>query len=212
MQPVPSRDGYHFSHHNNRFWPVLHWPGSPTCACSQHQRRLLDYGCGSLQWSATDAGQPARFPPKSSAAHDPNSSKDPPLRPSGARFSRKAGAGLHARCVRRRLGPVSPGFAGAEAWVLPNPSGLNLASRSSSSSTRIANYVKPFRHPERQRPTNGASRIAGPRRCPSKRRAGRVASAIAEDSDRAGCSRLYRANRRCMTAAIVRRSIKVRRL
>lgn len=41
------KDGYHFSHRNNRFWPVLHLAGFTDCRLQPaDQRRLLDYGCG----------------------------------------------------------------------------------------------------------------------------------------------------------------------
>jgi hypothetical protein len=35
--------------------------------------------------------------------------------------------------------------AGTQAWVLPNPSGLNIGFRSTSSLTRMASYIKLFR-------------------------------------------------------------------
>ena len=41
------KDGYHFSHRNNRFWPVLHLAGFTDVRLQPaDQRRLLDYGCG----------------------------------------------------------------------------------------------------------------------------------------------------------------------
>jgi TDG/mug DNA glycosylase family protein len=81
---------YHFSHRNNRFWPVLQLAGFTDVRLQPaDQRRLLDYGCG--------VTAVVRRPTRSASEVSPEE-------------------------YRR----YSSGFAGAEVWVLPNPSGLNL--------------------------------------------------------------------------------------
>jgi TDG/mug DNA glycosylase family protein len=119
--------GHHFARPGNRFWPALHLAGlTPRALGPDEDLELLDYGLGVTNL----VDRPTR-----TAAE---------LRPEEIR----AGAAALAVLVRRyrpravavlgvtawRLAFARPkdtvgrqprDLAGAEAWVLPNPSGLN---------------------------------------------------------------------------------------
>ena len=121
-------DGYHFSHRNNRFWPVLHLAGFTDVRLQPaDQRRLLVYGCG-----VTAAVQrPTRS--ASEVSTQEFRSARPELESKIRRYAPRAIAFLGKRALACMLGASDiawgryhPGFAGAQAWVLPNPSGLNI--------------------------------------------------------------------------------------
>ncbi|MCW2637005.1 MAG: mug [Blastococcus sp.] len=119
--------GHHFARPGNRFWPALHLAGlTPRRLTPEEDRELLRYGLGVTNL----VDRPTR-----TAAE---------LRPDEFR----AGAAALAALVRRYrprvvavlgvtawrtafgragdgIGRQPAGLAGAEAWVLPNPSGLN---------------------------------------------------------------------------------------
>ena len=122
------KDGYHFSHRNNRFWPVLHLAGFTDCRLQPaDQRRLLDYGCGVtavVQRPTVSASEvsPVEF-----------RSAQPEFESKIRRYAPRAIAFLGKRALACMLGTsdvawgrYAPGFAGTQAWVLPNPSGLNI--------------------------------------------------------------------------------------
>jgi TDG/mug DNA glycosylase family protein len=122
------KDGYHFSHRNNRFWPVLHLAGFTDVRLQPaDQRRLLDYGCG--------VTAVVRRPTRSASEVSPEEFRRarPEFESKIRRYAPRAIAFLGKRALVCMLGVSDvawgrylPGFAGAEAWVLPNPSGLNL--------------------------------------------------------------------------------------
>lgn len=122
------KDGYHFSHRNNRFWPVLHLAGFTDRRLQPaDQRRLLDFGCGVtavVQRPTVSASEvsPVEFP-----------SAQPEFESKIRRYASRAIAFLGKRALTCMLGTsdvawgrYAPGFAGTQAWVLPNPSGLNI--------------------------------------------------------------------------------------
>ncbi len=122
------QDGYNFSHRNNRFWPVLHLAGFTDVRLQPaDQRRLLDYGCG--------VTAVVRRPTRSAAEVTPAEfrSARPEFESKIRRYAPRAIAFLGKRALACMLGVSDvawgrypPGFAGTEAWVLPNPSGLNI--------------------------------------------------------------------------------------
>ncbi|OBK33487.1 hypothetical protein A5658_01735 [Mycobacterium sp. 1245111.1] len=122
------KDGYHFSHRNNRFWPVLHLAGFTDVRLQPaDQRRLLDYGCGLTAV--------VRRPTKSASEVSPVEfrSAQPEFESKMRAYAPRAIAFLGKRALACMLGtsdvawgPYPPGFAGTRAWVLPNPSGLNI--------------------------------------------------------------------------------------
>lgn len=122
------KDGYHFSHRNNRFWPVLHLAGFTDRRLQPaDQRRLLEFGCGVtavVQRPTVSASEvsPVEF-----------RSAQPEFESKIRRYAPRAIAFLGKRALACMLGKsdvawgrYAPGFAGTQAWVLPNPSGLNI--------------------------------------------------------------------------------------
>jgi TDG/mug DNA glycosylase family protein len=122
------QDGYNFSHRNNRFWPVLHLAGFTDVRLQPaDQRRLLDYGCG--------VTAVVRRPTRSAAEVSPAEfrSARPEFESKVRRYAPRAIAFLGKRALACMVGASDvawgrylPGFAGTQAWVLPNPSGLNI--------------------------------------------------------------------------------------
>lgn len=119
--------GHHFSRPGNRFWPTLHRSGfTPRQLAPSEERELLDYELGitniversTARASELDAGE---------------------LRAGGARVIEKLGRfeprvvavlGVTAFRVafgdpKAKVGPQTDTLGGIQAWVLPNPSGLN---------------------------------------------------------------------------------------
>jgi double-stranded uracil-DNA glycosylase len=121
-------DGYHFSHRNNRFWPVMHLAGFTDVRLQPaDERRLLDYGCG----VTAVVRRPTRS--ASEVSRSEFRSAQPELESKIQRYAPRAIAFLGKRGLACMLGLQDvewgrhlPGFAGAQAWVLPNPSGLNI--------------------------------------------------------------------------------------
>lgn len=122
------KDGYHFSHRNNRFWPVMRLAGFTDVRLQPaDQRRLLDYGCG----LTAVVQRPTRLASEVSPLEF--RSAQPELESKIRRYAPRAIAFLGKRALACMLGVPDvawgrhlPGFAGAQAWVLPNPSGLNI--------------------------------------------------------------------------------------
>ncbi|MDT5019702.1 MAG: double-stranded uracil-DNA glycosylase [Mycobacterium sp.] len=122
------QDGYHFSHRNNRFWPVLHLAGFTEVRLQPaDQRRLLDYGCG--------VTAVVRRPTRSASEVSPAEFRcaRPEFEAKIHRYAPRMVAFLGKRALACMVGAsdvdwgrYSPGFAGTGAWVVPNPSGLNI--------------------------------------------------------------------------------------
>jgi double-stranded uracil-DNA glycosylase len=122
-------DGHNFSSPSNRFWAVLHEAGFTDRRLPPHDERLLlTYGCG-----ITAVVQ--RATPKASdiAVQEFRSAK-PIFEAKMQRYQPRVVAFLGKRALSAMLstprlawGRQPSGFAGATAWVLPNPSGLNRA-------------------------------------------------------------------------------------
>ena len=119
--------GHHFARPGNRFWPTLHLAGlTPRTLSPDEDRQLLDHGLGVT--NLVDR------PTRTAAELDPEE-----IRAGAAalavlvrRFRPRAVAVLGVTAWRLALGRPKDAIgrqagdlAGAEAWVLPNPSGLN---------------------------------------------------------------------------------------
>lgn len=119
--------GHHFGRPGNRFWPALHRAGITARRLQPgEQQALLDRGYGITNLVA-----------RATARADELSRRD--LVAGGRRLVQKvrryrprvvaflgitAYRGAFDR-PRAKIGPASEAIAGAEVWVLPNPSGLN---------------------------------------------------------------------------------------
>jgi TDG/mug DNA glycosylase family protein len=120
-------DGHNFSNRNNRFWAVLHGAGfTDTRLRPEDERQLLGYGCGITAVVARPT------PRASDIAADEFRRARPAFEAKIREYEPRVVAFLGKRALSAMLatsdvgwGRQPSGFAGATAWVLPNPSGLN---------------------------------------------------------------------------------------
>ncbi|MDP9811525.1 TDG/mug DNA glycosylase family protein [Rhizobium tibeticum] len=123
------RDGHNFSAPSNRFWRVLHLAGfTSRLLRAEEERELLQYGCGitAAVSHATKSANELTWNDylKAAPALEARMRK---FAPANLAFLGKAA--FAAISARRDCdwGKQSDVFAGANTWVLPNPSGLNRA-------------------------------------------------------------------------------------
>jgi TDG/mug DNA glycosylase family protein len=120
-------DGHNFSNRSNRFWAVLHQSGfTDTRLRPEDERRLLEYGCGITAVVARPT------PRASDIAVDEFRRARAVFETKIRDYQPRVVAFLGKRALSAMLatpdiawGRQPSGFAGATAWVLPNPSGLN---------------------------------------------------------------------------------------
>jgi TDG/mug DNA glycosylase family protein len=134
-------DGHNFSSRSNRFWPVLHLAGFTDVRLRpQDERRVLEYGCGI---TAVVARATARADEISA---DEFRQARPQFEAKMRRWGPRVIAFLGKRAFSEMIGNSHVGwgrypveFAGATAWILPNPSGLN---RSFTLDALVAGYAE----------------------------------------------------------------------
>lgn len=121
--------GLHFANRSNRFWRTLHLAGfTPHELRPEDGRTLVDYGCGLttvVERPTASAGELARHEFTDAAA-----AFEQKLHRHAPRFVAFLGkAGYSALSGKRELewGLQPQRLGGASVWVLPNPSGRNLA-------------------------------------------------------------------------------------
>jgi TDG/mug DNA glycosylase family protein len=120
-------DGHNFSNRSNRFWPVLHLAGFTDVRLQpQDERRLLEYGCGitavvSRPTTRADQIAPAEF----RHARSEFEAKMRHYAPRAIAFLGKRALATMVGKPDLSWGRYPDEFAGATAWILPNPSGLN---------------------------------------------------------------------------------------
>jgi double-stranded uracil-DNA glycosylase len=119
--------GHHFARPGNRFWPALHRAGfTPREFHPSEQAELLRHGYGitNLVNRATATAEELA-PEEFVAGRHRLAAKVRRYRPKVVAFL-GVGAFCHAFARKQaRVGPQAEGFAGAQVWLLPNPSGLN---------------------------------------------------------------------------------------
>nr|WP_243848019.1 G/U mismatch-specific DNA glycosylase [Sphingomonas oligoaromativorans] len=131
LNPPPdvAAGGHSFASASNRFWQALYLSGfTPRRLDPSEERSLLEYGCGITAVVHRPTRRGADVPLREFKAARPDlEATVRRYRPRAIAFLGKRGiaAMLDAPEIRWGLQP-SP-FAGAIAWVLPNPSGLNRA-------------------------------------------------------------------------------------
>ncbi|WP_176049657.1 G/U mismatch-specific DNA glycosylase [Burkholderia sp. BCC1644] len=121
--------GHHFAGRSNRFWRVIHLAGfTPTEIAPQDDRAILQYGCGltavvTRPTASADQLSRAEFIAAAAAFEQ----KIVRYRPRFIAFLGKAAYSALSgqREVQWGLQPAC--MQGASVWVLPNPSGRNLA-------------------------------------------------------------------------------------
>ena len=120
-------DGHNFSSPTNRFWAVLHLAGfTDTRLAPADERRLLQFGCGItavVERATARASQvtPAEF----MRARPTFEAKIRRFRPRVTAFLGKRALASMTGVPDIPWGRQQVGFGGTQAWVLPNPSGLN---------------------------------------------------------------------------------------
>jgi double-stranded uracil-DNA glycosylase len=119
--------GHHFARPGNRFWPALHAAGfTPRLLHPSQQRELLKlgYGVTNLVNRAT-ATATELLPAEFVAGRRRLAAKLRRYHPRAVAFL-GVGAYCHAFSLKHAgIGLQPERFAGAQVWVLPNPSGLN---------------------------------------------------------------------------------------
>lgn len=126
---LAAAQGHHFAGRGNRFWRTLHLAGfTPHNVLPENDRSLLQFGCG---LTAVVERPTARADQLSAdeftAAAAGFEQKIACCAPRFVAFLGKAAyAGLSGR-KQLQWGLQAQTFAGAAVWILPNPSGRNLA-------------------------------------------------------------------------------------
>lgn len=131
LNPPPGAvsGGHSFASASNRFWQVLHLAGfTPRRLEASEERTLLDYRCGitAAVYRPTRRGdeiplrefREARTELEARVRH---------FRPRSIAFLGKRAIASMLDKPTIQWGLQKTPFAGAMAWVLPNPSGLNRA-------------------------------------------------------------------------------------
>jgi TDG/mug DNA glycosylase family protein len=119
--------GHSFSSPTNRFWTTLHLAGFTDVRLKpEEERRLLEFGCGITAAVARPTARAAEV--AASEFRDARLAFEKKMR----RFAPRFIAFLGKRALEAmtgeydlRWGRQPASFAGATAWILPNPSGLN---------------------------------------------------------------------------------------
>jgi TDG/mug DNA glycosylase family protein len=121
--------GKHFMSGTNRFWRVLHLSGfTPEQIRPENDRSILKYGYG----LTTAVARPTRMASELSREEIIHAAvslerKLAGCKPRHIAFLGKMAYAVIAKNPKLEWGPQPARFAGAQVWVLPNPSGLNRA-------------------------------------------------------------------------------------
>jgi double-stranded uracil-DNA glycosylase len=121
--------GHNFSNRSNRFWTVLHLAGFADVRLQPHEeRRLLEYGCGLTAVVDRPTRRAIDVP------LDEFRKAWPGFEAKIRRYAPRSVAFLGKRAFSAMMdqpdvawGIYPAEFAGATAWLLPNPGGLNQA-------------------------------------------------------------------------------------
>jgi TDG/mug DNA glycosylase family protein len=121
--------GHHFVGRGNRFWKTIHLAGfTPDLIAPVNDQDILRYGCGlttAVDRPTTRADEVARH--EFEAAHKVLGIKIQRFAPRYIAFLGKAAYCAISAQRNVAWGRQDTPFAGATAWILPNPSGLNRA-------------------------------------------------------------------------------------
>lgn len=120
-------DGHNFSNRSNRFWPALHLAGFTDVRLQpSDERRLLEYRCGiTAVVSRATKRAGAISPEEFRRARRGFEAKMRRYAPRVIAFLGKRALATMTGRSDLKWGRQPDEFAGATAWVLPNPSGLN---------------------------------------------------------------------------------------
>ncbi|AXI61357.1 G/U mismatch-specific DNA glycosylase [Pseudomonas kribbensis] len=126
---LAAEQGHHFAGRSNRFWRTLHLAGfTPVEVAPENDRSILHYQCGLtavVERPTARADQLSAQEFTAAAADFEHKIKR--FAPRYVAFLGKAAyAGLSGKKTLE-WGAQDTTFAGANVWILPNPSGRNLA-------------------------------------------------------------------------------------
>ncbi|QAX85354.1 G/U mismatch-specific DNA glycosylase [Pseudomonas sp. DTU12.3] len=126
---LAAAQGHHFAGRGNRFWRTLHLAGfTPHEVAAEQDRSILQYGCGltavvDRPTARADQLSLAEFSAAAEAFEDK-------IRQHGPRYVAFLGKVAYAALSGQKYvawGLQTQTFGNAAVWVLPNPSGRNLA-------------------------------------------------------------------------------------
>lgn len=119
--------GHHFARPGNRFWPTLHQAGfTPRLLTPAEEKQLLELGLGITNLVRRATATADQVTSEELVAGRLRLEKK--VRRYQPRFVAVVGIGAFRTAFaqpKALLGPQSQPLAGANLWVLPNPSGLN---------------------------------------------------------------------------------------
>jgi double-stranded uracil-DNA glycosylase len=124
---VSGATGLHFARPGNRFWRALHAAGlTPILLTPSRQRELLDYGLGVTNLVARTTATAAELgADELRAGAESLLLKVEHYRPRTVAFLGVSTYRIAFSRPKAAVGRQDEGLAGADVWVLPNPSGLN---------------------------------------------------------------------------------------
>lgn len=119
--------GHNFSNGSNRFWQVLHLAGFTDIRLEpRHERRVLEFGVGIAALVSRPTRRAAEISPAEFRLARPGfEAKMRHLAPRAIAILGKSAFSVMIDRPDVPWGRQSEKFAGAMAWTLPNPSGLN---------------------------------------------------------------------------------------
>jgi TDG/mug DNA glycosylase family protein len=121
--------GHHFSSRSNRFWRVLYLSGfTPHLIQPENDRTILQYRCGLT--TAVERPTVRASELRRDEFHEASEGLERKVRRYCPRYIAFLGKPAFAAMFRQRSvdwGRQPVTLAGAQVWVLPNPSGLNRA-------------------------------------------------------------------------------------
>ena len=122
-----SEAGHHFLNRSNRFWRVLHLSGfTPHQIEPENDRSMLQHGYGLTTAVPRPTRRAAELSPSEfKLAHTALEEKIRNFAPHAIAFLGKPAYAEMTGSKKTGWGLQPEPFAGAQAWVLPNPSGLN---------------------------------------------------------------------------------------
>ncbi|WP_245461262.1 G/U mismatch-specific DNA glycosylase [Rhizobium leguminosarum] len=123
------RDGHNFSNPSNRFWRVLHLAGfTPRLLRADEERELLQFGCGLTSAVSRPTKSASELKKQDYLSAAPVlENKIRKIAPANLAFLGKAAYAAISLRAAVEWGRQPEVFAGADVWLLPNPSGLNRA-------------------------------------------------------------------------------------
>lgn len=121
--------GHHFDGRGNRFWRVMHLAGfTPTLMTPQQDRLMIGLGYGLTTVVDRCTSRASDLATREFlAAADGFTARIRACGPHRLAFLGKAAYAVITGQKQIAWGRQSTRFAGSEAWILPNPSGLNRA-------------------------------------------------------------------------------------